>query len=261
MLSIASDAPGRVQLVGGALSGTAEVQELQEALRSLSQAAGWPAVNPGEVTGIVNRQTVTAVAAVLPKLAGKISKWVATTLQAALAFAQMNSDAMAEATSAIEQYAQWITEGVRALTLAYSQGPSVPTTTPEPTPEAVPTFLNRISKYRVAGSGLVAKSPEPAPLKKTVPSSAITAFSSKAGLWRVAVPESQAAGLGSSDLGQSFVELPSRADRPSGATVVSEKEFDDKIKKPFYKRPLFWVAAGGVVLLSGAGAWYFTRRR
>ena len=109
-------------------------------------------------------------------------------------------------------------------------------------------------------------------MKSTTPSAAQTAplppgsvqAQTKAGIYRVAVPASQAVGLGgpSVSLGEAFKELPARQSFTPGVILVSEGDLKKKTgeAKPFWKKPMYWAIVGGVVVVGG-GAYTMIRRR
>lgn len=250
---MATDFSTGVQLVGhglGDFAGAASVQKLQQALVGLSMAAGWPAVNPGPVTGDVSPQTVMAVSAVVANLGGKISSKIKTALQLGLALAATSTTAMGAAKTLIAQYATYLQPAVLGLTAAYTKSTAPPT--PPAPPYVAPTNFFTASKRAVFSPVAAGTQPLPAGAIQT---------RTKTGAYRVAVPAAQATGLGgpSFSLGAEFFELPSRPSQSPGATLVTEGEFDKKTgEKPFYKKPLYWAILGGVVV-AGGGAWWFMR--
>lgn len=102
-----------------------------------------------------------------------------------------------------------------------------------------------------------------------LPVGSITSFSTKTGLWRVAIPVGTTlpaqTGLGDLfGLGQAatFTEVPAVATPPASATQVPEGDFEKKTgTQPFFKKPLFWVAVAGGVVVLGGGAMLLRRRR
>jgi hypothetical protein len=212
-----------VQLVGfGQFAGSASIENLQRSLVSLSQT-GWPATNPGPVTGQVNTQLMRALLEAIGSLA-KMSSFERGALQLMLQGAMQNSTLFAGAKAAIESQSATLNIAVLAAVAKRTFSAQPPTT---PSARALP-----------AGS-----------------------FQAKtaAGSYRVAVPESIAAGLGRSGLGEDLVELPPRTAPSTGAILITESELDAKLKKPFYKRPLYWAMLGGGVVVAGGAFWLIRR--
>jgi hypothetical protein len=249
---IAAEVSPDVELVGHGLGGTAAVEQLQQSLKALSQAAGWPAVNPGSATGSVNNQTVSAVTAVIGHLGGKINSTVQKALQMALVIASTNTTAMAAAKDAIATNASYISNAVRGLAAAYTVSKKPPAAPKPPLQPSAPFMPLMTAQYAKPA----------APVPAAAKSLAIQARSAKTGLWRVAVPESLAAGLGgpAMSLGAAYHELPARATMEPGVRVVSESELEKKTgAAPIYKKPWFWAALGGGALVLGGGIWFLRR--
>jgi len=92
------------------------------------------------------------------------------------------------------------------------------------------------------------------------PVGSITAFSSKRGLWRIAVP-SGAPGLGIFTLGAAYTEVASTATAPTPATQVTEPEFDAQVgSTPIYKKPWFWAVVAASVVVVGGGYVLYRRK-
>jgi hypothetical protein len=267
MLS-ASDLSPNVQLVGtglGELAGVAEVQGLQQALTGLAMAAGWPAANPGAVTGSVTPQTVMAVGAVVSNLGGKIDDKIKTALQVGLALAASSTTAMGAAKNLVSQYAGYLRPAVLALTAKYTKS-SAPPVPPVPPSSATPTpSMFTTAQFKAAMAKGVATAQAQvkarAAAAKFPPGSIQT--QSKTGLFRVAVPSGSAGQLGGPNLslGAAFQELPPRTTAAPNVRFVSESQFEKETDpRPFYKKPrvLGGIAAGVAIL--GGGAWYLTRR-
>ena len=106
---------------------------------------------------------------------------------------------------------------------------------------------------------------------QNLPAGSITAFSTKTGMWRVAIPVGttmppQTSGLADIfGLGAdaTFTEVPAVASPPPSATQVPENDFETKTgTTPLFKKPLFWVAvAGGLIVLGGGAMLLFRRKR
>lgn len=150
---------------------------------------------------------------------------------------------------------------IRAITPTFAILPTkasqpAPTTTPNattPTPTPTPTSTSPSATY------------------VNLPTGSITAFSTKTGLWRVAIPVGTALppqpsgfadffGLGADP---TFTEVPAVTAPPPSATQVPESDFAAKTgTTPIFKKPLFWVAiAGGVIILGGGAALLLRRKR
>jgi hypothetical protein len=222
----------------GPLGGSsAAVQQLQQALLELSQAAGWPAVNPGAVTGVANEALVRALIAVVPNLAS-LDSGVKAAIEVALTAAQYTGR-LADVVPYVEQYATYIAMAVRALIMKYK--------TPVPPPPTPTTGLKPV---------VMQLSPKALQTAATSKAGAITARA-PTGAWRVAVPA--AAGLGG--LGAGYVEVASQSSPPTGAQVVSVYSFDQKTGQlPFYKDWRYMVPIGvGAAGLGIFGFWWWRR--
>lgn len=212
-------------------------------------AAGWPAADPGVISGTVTPQTVTAVASVVANLSGKlISSSVKTAIQMATAAASFSTTAMSVAQSAIAQYAAYLIPAVFALTAKYTRATAPPAVPP---PRVQPQQLTTFARLWSPSPGTTST--------KALPAGSIQART-PAGLYRVAVPSATAAGLGgpSASLGAApFFEVASRSTAAPGAILVSEKDFDKKTGDvPFWKKPTYWAIVGGVVVVVGGGAYW-----
>lgn len=95
----------------------------------------------------------------------------------------------------------------------------------------------------------------------TFPAGTITAYSASRGAWRVAIPTG-APGLGIFTLGAPFTEVAPMTTPPTGATQVTEGDFNEKIGQlPFYKSWKFWAIVAGTVIVIGGGVMLFRRRK
>lgn len=236
--SIVSD----TDLVGfGEFGGSAAIQNLQQALVNLSMT-GWPAVHPGPVTGEVTPQTVAALGQVIAQLGG-LSATQKGLLQVALASAMISTQAMATAKELIASQAVTLQLAIIAYTAkrAGSNPPPAPASTGTPAPKF-----------------MVFQTMQKASTSPSLPAGSLQAKTAR-GTYRVAVPKSFTSGLGGASLGESLVELPSRSGPSTGATLVTEKDLDNALKPPFYKRPLYWAALGGGLALAGGAYWMIRR--
>ena len=248
---IAADLSPNVQLVGSDLGGASAISALQQALTGLAIGAGWPAANPGGVTGSITPQTVSAVTAVVANLGGKIDGKIKTAIQVASALANVNVQAMSSLKTAISSYAPYLTPAIIALSLKYTNSPVTPPIPPGPPMYVNPLFINK----------LVPMESRAAATTGSLPAGAIQARS-KDGMYRVAVPAGIASQLGgpSASLGAAFQELPSRANPAPNVRFVSETEFEKNTgTRPFYKKPLYWGGLAAGVAVLGGGAYWMTR--
>jgi hypothetical protein len=225
-----------VAFYGHGLSGSAAVQELQQALRELAQAAGWPAVDPGTITGVADSRLVRAVGSVLPNLAGLDGR-VKQALTAAL-FAADRFGKLDEAAPYIAQYATYLTGAVRLLISKYGKG-----TAPPLQPAGRKLFVSPAA-IEAQAAAVAART------------GAITARSA-AGAWRVALPATQ---LGRA-LGAAYKEVAPQASQPAGAEVVSEYTFNLKTGSlAWYKDWRYLVPIGvGTAAVAGLGVWWWRR--
>ena len=251
---IAADLSPNVQLVGSGLGGASAISALQQALTGLAIGAGWPAANPGGVTGSITPQTVSAVTAVVANLGGKIDGKIKTAIQVASALASVNVQAMGALKTAISSYAPYLTPAIIALSLKYTKSPVAP-----PMPAAPPsnaTLHNTFFTSMVPGLKFHAAS-----TTGNLPAGSIQTRS-KNGMYRVAAPSGIASQLGgpSVSLGAAFQELPSRTTPVPNVRFVSEPEFEkDTGTRPFYKKPLYWGGLAAGVAVLGGGAYWMTR--
>jgi hypothetical protein len=235
-----------VQLVGfGQFAGSASIENLQRSLVSLSQT-GWPATNPGPVTGQVNTQLMRALLEAIGSLA-KMSSFERGALQLMLQGAMQNSTLFAGAKAAIESQSATLNIAVLAAVAKRTfsaQPPTSPTSPGSKLPQ-----MSLVQSFQMKST---------TPSARALPAGSFQAKTA-AGSYRVAVPESIAAGLGRSGLGEDLVELPPRTAPSTGAILITESELDAKLKKPFYKRPLYWAMLGGGVVVAGGAFWLIRR--
>lgn len=226
---------------GYGFGGSAAVQGLQQQLTALAQAANWPAVNPGQVTGTVNTQTIVALAAVIPQLAGldaKVRDILVFAINGAIAMGAVSAEIMAQAQKVVEQYATYLSGAVGLLIAKYGKGSAPPVTQPNP-----------------AGIKIV-KTALPAAMASM---SAVITTMTTAGTWRIAVPRS--AGLGGRGFGAAYQEVAPSTSKPPGATVVTPYTFNLKTGSlPFYKDWRIMVPAGvGLAAVLGLVVWWWRR--
>lgn len=110
------------------MAGSANVQQLQQALVNLAIATNRPAINPGVVNGEVNDQTVIAVSSAMGLITEELPNSIYLILQAAL----LVGSATTQAKKYVEQYAPQLTIAANTAALKYKQQPVVPTVTYQP---------------------------------------------------------------------------------------------------------------------------------
>lgn len=241
----------------GGLQGSAEIEEMQRAMIALSQAAGWPAANPGPVTGVVDKRTVVALGLTIAQLSN-LSTLEKLTLSGAIMAASENSSALGYAQQVVGQYAKYLTIGIKALTVKYTKtSGDLPTggrtAGGAPTGKGIKTAIS-ISPGAVAAAAAAAAAGK-------YPVGTLTAFSPKLAAWRVAVPVGSTLGAAVS-LGAAYNELAPVKDKPAGAEVVTESDIDAKTGAlPFYKNWRYLVPIGGVVLAGAVATFFLARRR
>lgn len=114
------------------MAGTANVQQLQQALVNLAIATNRPAINPGAVTGTMNDQTIVAVSSALSLIVEELPNSIYVILQTAL----LVGSATTQAKKYVEQYAPQITIAANAAALKFKQQPVAP-----PVPYQAPSFF------------------------------------------------------------------------------------------------------------------------
>lgn len=124
----------------GGFFGTAAVENLQRAMLALAQAANWPLANPGPIDGVVGTTTIAALGGIIQSVPD-IPSNLKSILAVALAAAQFNANAKAEAIQLIETYAAQLTTAITAMVAKYGggsppasgdQGSGMPTSTTLP---------------------------------------------------------------------------------------------------------------------------------
>jgi LPXTG-motif cell wall-anchored protein len=260
---------GSPYLLGDGLSGTSDVQALQQALKSLATAAKYPAGDPGAIDGVVGQQTVQALALWLPKIP-KVPSAVGTVLKlASVGYGLLPESTRKTVQTTISSYAKELAVGVNAVYALYTGN--------VPSPPAVPGVPPAPS----SGSGLFNLN---LPFRPLLPSAAagkykagsVARFNTTRGVWSIYSPLAGAGfglGLGVvSDghcmggecLGEvnppvpvGFVKTGEELAPPSDV-AKSGQETD---KTPLYKNPYFWLAIGGAVVVAGGGFYLVRRRR
>lgn len=232
--------------------GGADVQQLKQALRDLSQAAGWPAVNPGIVDVNVDIPLVNAIGAVVGSLAD-LPQSIRALIQAGILIAYTNETAMQTIQTQIVTYAGALTTAVRALIIARYTGSPPPQAPLLPPSQPRLRIARDASGQPLAARGVISPITRPSSTSPVYPAGTIAAQAAPS-LYRIAVPT----GLGS--LGASYQEIATSTSPPAGARIVTLAVFEKETgQRPWYKR---WqtYAIGGGVAVAATGAYVFLRR-
>jgi hypothetical protein len=113
--------------IAGLGAASPAITALQNALVALAQASGRPAINPGQVDGVLGPNTMNALAAGLQVAADKIPKdSVVTAVTFALALGSTSSQAIAT----VNTYAPQLTILIKTATAAYATGVLKPALAP-----------------------------------------------------------------------------------------------------------------------------------
>lgn len=104
------------------LMGTSEIENLQRALANLATATQQPAIS-AKVTGIVDDQTMTAVAAALGLLSKELPSWAYLGLQGIMALGVTN----ATAKKTVGEYATQLTLAANTAAVKFKVAPTAPT--------------------------------------------------------------------------------------------------------------------------------------
>lgn len=128
------------------LMGTAAIEQLQQALKSLAQVRSRPAIDPGPITGVVDDALMVSLNAALGILAEELPSYVYLPLQAAM----IAGATTAYAKGLVTQYAPQLTIAVNTATTKYRM--SHPSTPAAPTaPTTLPTTTNAFAELFSAG--------------------------------------------------------------------------------------------------------------
>ncbi len=117
------------------LGGTAEIARMQQSLVNLAQATGHPEFVPGRVDGVLDDNTMVAIAAAMSVVANELDGWLSTAIQLALVGGASTSTAK----SYISQYAPQLSVAFNAAAIKYKQTPTAPVPVPT-TAIAVPWY-------------------------------------------------------------------------------------------------------------------------
>ncbi len=141
---------GLVNGVGGAgLAGTAQVQELQNALRGYGQAAGHPSAAAVQPTGQIDMQTLMALASIAPQLRARVPGQVPDAvwhLLTALGTSPRNVST-GQIDAQVASYAGLLAEAVRALTYARMTGGALAPPVPRPVISALSGAAGRVPTW------------------------------------------------------------------------------------------------------------------
>ena len=244
------------------LAGNSAIENLQAALMAYAQAAGKPAANPGAATGQVSDQTLAALQVVFPLIAGKLGT-IGTLLKQALPYVLSNPSLRATAISIIGSNAGTIANVVRGLLSATSGAGAAATDAAPVNTGATSSAHDILDRLRPAMGAQTLS-----PTRQTVwPAGSIRARSGDK--WRLAVPRgTQAttqqlygAALGDVATHEELLPVPvaTAVVVTLPATEVTEKELEEKVGKPWYKKWYWWAAIGGGVAAVGVGVWALTR--
>jgi hypothetical protein len=246
-----------------ALQGTAQIEELQRALKNLAQAAQWPAVDPGAITGEIDFNLMTSVStAATGELS--VSGGLKAALDLALTYAMTKApdEALNYFTTFVTEWAPQLTLAVNGLAQRYLGVEEVP---PEAQPEPAMSVKQRMMSFttqRYVSPGTL--TPVVKPIRE-YPIGSITT-QARDGAWRVAVPKTALDGV--MGLGQTavdifeasksgdYAEVTPSTEKPIGPLVVDEPTFKKKIT-PWYKNWKILVPLGGV---AAVGTYFAVRR-
>lgn len=122
--------------------GTAETENLQRALANLAQATQRPAINPGQISGVVDDGTMMAIQASLGLLTEELPSWMYLGLQAAL----MAGATTSTAKGYVGQYATQLTVAINTAAVKLKVNPPQGTVmtwagSPQPGVTTNPGFL------------------------------------------------------------------------------------------------------------------------
>jgi hypothetical protein len=107
------------------LMGSAQVQQLQQALKNLAVSTQRPVIDPGPATGDINDATMVAVSSAMGLLTEDLPSWAYLTIQGALLAGATSSTAK----NMVVQYAPQLTQAINAAAVKFHVNPT-PTTTP-----------------------------------------------------------------------------------------------------------------------------------
>jgi len=244
-----------------ALSGSPQIEELQQALKNLAQAMANSAFDSGSVMGIITDRTLGALkhsimhlVAVAPGLR-QMSGILISTVQNAVA----DSNSRPFAADLINRYAQQLTMAARVLAyrFAANQHPVAPSA--PPVDPGLSGIMDIISASKTAAQKATASVSKTASTRRAYPEGSIKTDGGK--VWRIAIPKAAVkAALGGVDpgLGGDFVEQPSISkdqvpvSQETNVPIkeVSQENFEKKTK-PWYKKWQTWAIVGGVIVVGG----------
>jgi len=274
---------------GTILSGNAAITKLQEALIGLAKVTGNAKINPGGpiggTSGVVDDATIGAVgasAALLEKyapddipshvwtvlrnakeildLTGRYGSYMPPSIQSTL------NEIRAGAVSGIEATAPYLEKAIRAATLAITitgggvnpmtawreqYGPSRTATGQQAyteqayAPGTVAAYDKGIAAYRIA---------IPIALAAELKAKYGTAFAKYSDYF---------SGEDTTALSEKYVEIATAksVDTGKGIVIISLDELEARLWRPWYKRWTTWAIIAGALGATGAGWWWFRRRK
>lgn len=108
------------------LAGSPAVEQLQRALVNLAIATNRPQINPGQVTGVVDDNTMVAINAASGILTEELPSWLYLAMQTAM----IAGSTTAAAKKYVEQYAAQLTIAANTAAVKYKTAAPIPTATP-----------------------------------------------------------------------------------------------------------------------------------
>lgn len=118
------------------LMGSAQIQQLQQALKNLAIATQRPVIDPGPVTGDLNDQTMVSISSAMDLLTEQLPSWAFLGIQGAMLLGATTT----QAKSIVTQYAPQLTVACNAAAVKFKVNP----TAPVPTPAAQPSMLAQL---------------------------------------------------------------------------------------------------------------------
>lgn len=230
------------------------VAELQRTLKAYSQLVGYPAADPGEVTGIVNDKTALAVLMIIPRLP-KLPDEVRMLAQLG-PLALANDDLRSQVVKTITSYAGYISGAIiaaqayQAVTGGGAPGGSNAPGSGVKTGVLIAPDVTATSPAAWAATTWQATTVPGGGAVPTNPGNAIFFWDFWTQSYRVAVP--RGAGLGAGGY-VNYVEVSSAKSRPATGTEVNRNTFMSATGK-------WWGTTGGIIGLTvgavaaGAGA-------
>lgn len=101
------------------LAGSPAVETLQRSLVNLAIATNRPQINPGQITGVVDDNTMVAINSAMGILTEDLPSWIYLALQTAM----IAGSTTAAAKKAVEQYAAQLTIAANTAAVKYRTAP------------------------------------------------------------------------------------------------------------------------------------------